>query len=97
MKPKIVCITTPNKDYNVLFDMEPEEMRHWDHKFEWTQQEFQSWCRGIVEQHPRYVVTFGGVGAPPADVSMINHGFASQIATFYRKDFLQVESTFGLK
>lgn len=65
-------------------------MRHWDHKFEWSQQEFQSWCLGIVDRYPSYEVAFGGVGAPPKKEAAKNVGYATQIASFFRKDFLKV-------
>ncbi|CAN7993500.1 unnamed protein product [Ixodes hexagonus] len=42
IRPKIAVITTPNRDFNVVFP-ELEGMRHWDHKFEWSRAEFESW------------------------------------------------------
>lgn len=40
--PKVVVITTPNADFNVLFPS-LSGFRHHDHKFEWTREQFQSW------------------------------------------------------
>lgn len=42
VKPRIVVVTTPNAEYNVLF---PNFVgfRHPDHKFEWTRSEFSDW------------------------------------------------------
>ena len=43
-KPDTVIITTPNAEYNVLFDGLPAgAFRHKDHRFEWTRGEFQDW------------------------------------------------------
>ena len=42
MRPRIVVVTTPNADFNVLF-ANFQRFRHWDHKFEWSREEFQSW------------------------------------------------------
>ena len=42
LKPKLVVMTTPNCEYNVLFP-NFSGMRHWDHKFEWNRQEFEEW------------------------------------------------------
>lgn len=42
VRPKVAVITTPNRDFNVVFP-ELRGMRHWDHKFEWSRAEFQSW------------------------------------------------------
>lgn len=42
LSPKVAIVTTPNADFNVLFP-NLEGFRHWDHKFEWTREEFQEW------------------------------------------------------
>lgn len=42
IRPKCVVFTTPNADYNVLFDMQTP-FRHYDHKFEWTKEQFSEW------------------------------------------------------
>lgn len=43
IQPKVAVITTPNADFNVLFP-NFQGFRHYDHKFEWTREEFQDWC-----------------------------------------------------
>ena len=42
LNPKMVILTTPNADFNVLFP-DLTGFRHWDHKFEWSRVEFKSW------------------------------------------------------
>ena len=42
LRPQVVIISTPNSDFNVLFP-ELVGFRHFDHKFEWSRQEFQTW------------------------------------------------------
>ena len=43
-RPRHVVITTPNREYNVLFETLPAgHMRHSDHRFEWTRAEFNEW------------------------------------------------------
>ena len=42
LRPKRVVMTTPNAEYNVLFP-NFSGFRHHDHKFEWTQHQFQTW------------------------------------------------------
>ena len=42
IKPRAVVMTTPNAEFNVLFPGF-SGFRHWDHKFEWTRDEFQQW------------------------------------------------------
>ena len=44
-RPRTVVLTTPNKEYNVKWETLPAgAMRHGDHRFEWTRDEFQDWC-----------------------------------------------------
>ncbi|HVV04568.1 MAG TPA: 3' terminal RNA ribose 2'-O-methyltransferase Hen1 [Puia sp.] len=80
--PGAVIITTPNAEYNKLFeDHEEGKMRHSDHRFEWTRSEFETWGRRIAEEH-NYDVSFKPLGeeAPEA-------GALSQMAIFItRKD-----------
>lgn len=60
-RPRMLYMTTPNSEYNPLFDLEPGEMREEDHKFEWTRAKFQQWGRGVAQRNG-YKVTFGGIG-----------------------------------
>ncbi|XP_037715040.1 small RNA 2'-O-methyltransferase isoform X1 [Drosophila subpulchrella] len=93
MQPKLVVFSTPNSDYNVIFTrfnpLLPNGFRHDDHKFEWTREEFKSWCLGIVEKYPNYMFSLMGVGNPPKDLESVGH--VSQIAIFVRKDFLDMQ------
>lgn len=76
-KPKAVLVTTPNKEYNAKFDRLPAgKLRHKDHRFEWSRQEFQSWAEGVARRH-RYAVDLKPVG--PEDPSM---GAPTQMAVF---------------
>jgi len=48
-RPQTTVVTTPNVEYNVKFDTLPAgKMRHKDHRFEWTREEFQSWSNAIA-------------------------------------------------
>lgn len=80
LHPKLVVLTTPNSEFNVVFDMAEGKLRHWDHKFEWTREEFQSWCNNIAEMYG-YNVEYSGVGETD---KIPNLGYCSQIATFNR-------------
>ena len=41
-RPRTVVLTTPNREYNVIWETLPAGvMRHGDHRFEWTREEFQ--------------------------------------------------------
>ncbi|XP_017125119.1 small RNA 2'-O-methyltransferase [Drosophila elegans] len=93
MQPKLVVFSTPNSDYNVIFTrfnpLLPNGFRHDDHKFEWTREEFKTWCLSIVEKYPNYMFSLLGVGNPPKDLESVGH--VSQLAVFVRKDFLEME------
>jgi 3' terminal RNA ribose 2'-O-methyltransferase Hen1 len=76
-RPSTVLITTPNVEYNDLFETLPAgRYRHRDHRFEWTRKDFQDWC-GNVATRFGYDVTFQDIG--PMDVE---RGAPSQMALF---------------
>lgn len=78
VRPHLVVVTTPNADFNKFFpNHTPGTFRHWDHKFEWTAEEFQQWCQGVVEEHPEYKVEFSGCGLGPDGTC------CTQIASFW--------------
>ncbi len=61
-RPQIVVLTTPNREYNVMWETLPAgHFRHADHRFEWNRQEFQDWANRVGEQHG-YSVCFLPVG-----------------------------------
>lgn len=62
-QPKTVVLTTPNAEYNVMWETLPAgKFRHYDHRFEWTRDEFQSWATRIGESYG-YSVRFVPVGS----------------------------------
>ncbi len=78
-EPDIVIITTPNREYNALFENMPKDkFRHPDHRFEWTRAEFQAWAKCITEKY-NYTVTIDALG--PEDET---HGAPSQMGVFTR-------------
>ncbi|XP_064650112.1 small RNA 2'-O-methyltransferase-like [Lineus longissimus] len=78
LNPKLVVITTPNAEYNVLFKNFTGK-RHWDHKFEWNREDFKTWCENIAMKY-NYIVEYQGIGAPPPGKEHI--GCCSQMAVF---------------
>lgn len=69
-RPKLVVITTPNREYNVVWESLPVgKMRHSDHRFEWTRGEFQTWANKIAERYG-YTVEISGVGNEAENVGM---------------------------
>ncbi|MGH9288571.1 MAG: 3' terminal RNA ribose 2'-O-methyltransferase Hen1 [Acidimicrobiales bacterium] len=78
-QPGSVVVTTPNAEYNVRFETLPAgEMRHRDHRFEWTRTEFADWSRSVGEQYG-YAVRFLPIGAEDPEV-----GPPTQMAVFSR-------------
>lgn len=74
-----VVITTPNVEYNVKFENLPAgKLRHKDHRFEWTREEFQGWANRVAERFG-YSVQFLPVGPEDADV-----GAPTQMGVFTR-------------
>ncbi|MDX1553140.1 MAG: methyltransferase domain-containing protein [Marinobacter sp.] len=79
-RPGCLFMTTPNREYNPLFDLAPGEFREEDHKFEWDRLKFQRWARGVADRNG-YEVRFGGIGEFVPDI-----GHPSQTAFFTRRD-----------
>ncbi|WP_189823126.1 3' terminal RNA ribose 2'-O-methyltransferase Hen1 [Streptomyces finlayi] len=78
-RPRTVIVTTPNVEYNVRWETLPAgHVRHGDHRFEWTRQEFRDWAGKVAERHG-YGVEFVPVGPDDAEV-----GPPTQMAVFTR-------------
>jgi len=61
-KPRTVVLTTPNREFNVTWEtLAAGKLRHPDHRFEWTRQEFQDWAQRVAKQFG-YTVRFLAVG-----------------------------------
>ena len=79
--PRRVFVTTPNREYNALFEgMKPGAFRHSDHRFEWTRAEFREWADRVAATHG-YEVSFEPLGEED-----LEHGPPSQMAVFVRND-----------
>jgi 3' terminal RNA ribose 2'-O-methyltransferase Hen1 len=79
-RPQTVVLTTPNCEYNVMWETLPAgHFRHTDHRFEWTREEFQSWANRVADQHG-YSVRFLPVGPEDATV-----GSPTQMGVFERE------------
>lgn len=77
--PEAVIVTTPNREYNSEFDRLLENgLRHPDHRFEFTRNEFRKWCESIGTQFG-YQFTIEGIGPEHPE-----KGAPSQIAVFIK-------------
>jgi 3' terminal RNA ribose 2'-O-methyltransferase Hen1 len=78
-QPRTVVITTPNIEYNRLFEALPaDSLRHRDHRFEWTRDEFTDWSKQVARSFD-YEVEFSGIGPGDPDA-----GQPTQMAVFRR-------------
>jgi len=76
-RPRTVLVTTPNVEYNVRWESLPAgHVRHGDHRFEWTREEFRTWAHTVAERHG-YGVEFVAVGPDDPEV-----GPPTQMAVF---------------
>jgi 3' terminal RNA ribose 2'-O-methyltransferase Hen1 len=78
-RPGTVILTTPNVEYNVRWPTLPAgNLRHRDHRFEWTRAEFRGWAESVAQRFA-YSVRFLPVGPEDAEV-----GPPTQMAVFSR-------------
>jgi len=76
-KPPVVILTTPNKEYNANYGfLFEDDLRHSDHRFEWTRAEFRAWANKTAERFG-YTVQFSEVG----DLDAV-HGAPTQMGVF---------------
>ncbi|GHB19189.1 3' terminal RNA ribose 2'-O-methyltransferase Hen1 [Streptomyces viridiviolaceus] len=86
-RPRTVVVTTPNVEYNVRWETLPAgHVRHRDHRFEWTREEFRTWADEIAERHG-YGVEFRPVGPDDPEV-----GPPTQMAVFTLKTIHEKEA-----
>ncbi|MET9851952.1 3' terminal RNA ribose 2'-O-methyltransferase Hen1 [Streptomyces sp. NPDC006450] len=76
-RPRTVLVTTPNVEYNVRWETLPAgHVRHGDHRFEWTREEFRAWAGDVASRHG-YSVAYVPVGDEDPEV-----GPPTQMAVF---------------
>ncbi|MGM0700988.1 MAG: methyltransferase domain-containing protein [Pseudomonadota bacterium] len=80
LRPRLLVMTTPNHEYNPLFDMAPGEFRDPDHQFEWDRARFRHWVQGVAKRNG-YRVTVSGIGEWHSEL-----GQPTQLARFVRRD-----------
>ncbi len=78
-RPGTVVVTTPNVEHNVRFaDLPAGSMRHRDHRFEWTRDQFRGWADAVAARRG-YHVRYLPVGPDDPEV-----GPPTQLAVFSR-------------
>ena len=80
-RPQTVVLTTPNVEFNVKFESLPAgKLRHRDHRFEWSREQFECWACAIAQRYG-YEVRFMPVG--PVDEQV---GAPTQMGVFSREN-----------
>lgn len=79
-RPGVVIVSTPNIEFNETFEkMTSGSLRHPDHRFEWTREEFQMWANSVCEKNA-YSVEYDGIGeehpqlGPPTQMAIFRRG-----------------------
>ncbi len=85
--PETVIITTPNSEYNIHYALEPDSLRHEDHRFEWTRDEFALWCNTVCGRYG-YEVQISGIGDTDEHA-----GQPTQMAVFRKQRQISGENT----
>lgn len=76
-RPNTVIVSTPNKEYNTHYsNLFEGDMRHRDHRFEWTRNEFKTWAQKVATQYG-YTVRFVQIGEGDAE-----YGSPTQMGVF---------------
>lgn len=79
VRPTTVLVTTPNVEHNVRYEFLPAgQMRHRDHRFEWTRAQFHRWAAEVAAGNG-YGVRYLPVGLDDPEV-----GPPTQMAVFRR-------------
>lgn len=76
-RPAAVIVTTPNVEYNANYQ-QLDNLRHTDHRFEWSRAEFLVWANAVAERNG-YRVRFEGIGEVDPEL-----GTSTQMAVFQR-------------
>ena len=80
-RPLHVIVTTPNVEYNRLYPhLLDGRLRHRDHRFEWTREEFRAWAEATAARFS-FSVELRDIGEVAADL-----GPPTQMAVFSRRD-----------
>jgi 3' terminal RNA ribose 2'-O-methyltransferase Hen1 len=77
-RPSMVVLTTPNREYNAVWESLPAgSMRHRDHRFEWSREEFRHWAERVAGRFG-YTIRFLPIGpehpefGPPSQMGVFS-------------------------
>jgi len=83
-RPATVIVTTPNHEYNARYEgLRDGELRHGDHRFEWSRDQFRRWASAACDAHG-YTVVHSSIGpvdpdlGPPTQMAVFTRGRADE-------------------
>jgi len=80
-RPKTIILTTPNREYNATWESLPKgALRHGDHRFEWTRNEFKEWAARLADDY-QYTLADYSIGPEASSL-----GSPTQMGVFKRAD-----------
>jgi 2-polyprenyl-3-methyl-5-hydroxy-6-metoxy-1,4-benzoquinol methylase/predicted nucleotidyltransferase len=74
LKPSVLVLTTPNAEFNTL--LKSVDLRHPEHRFEWTRSQFRAWATRVAAAHG-YTVSIRPLGR-----TYPGYGPVTQLAVF---------------
>lgn len=80
LAPRLVAITTPNREWNGRLGLAAGRLRHPDHRFEWDRARFRAWAGGVARRAGA-AVEIRQLGTTDAEL-----GGPSQMALFRRAE-----------
>jgi predicted nucleotidyltransferase/SAM-dependent methyltransferase len=78
LRPRVLVVTTPNVEFNAL--LKTVDLRHPEHRFEWTRAQFRAWTRPIASAY-NYEVAIRPLGR-----SYPGYGAPTQLAVFRHRE-----------
>ena len=79
--PQTVIVTTPNREYNANYEhMKENSLRHSDHRFEWSREEFKNWTDHVCKKFG-YSCEIKEIGEDD-----MNYGTPTQMGVFTRNE-----------
>ena len=84
LKPNKLILAAANREFNPVYNLHGTAMRDDGHMFEWSRDEFQTWCGSFAVANG-YTASHSSVGSPPEQSPHGDVGDAVQIVVFTKQ------------
>ena len=81
LRPGKIILACANREFNPVYNLHGSAVRDDGHMFEWSRDEFQTWCGTFAEMNG-YTSSHSSVGSPPEQSPHGDVGDAVQIVVF---------------